>query len=173
MLLTKKHIFILPLTFFLVLLTTQLSQADSTSDRASLTQASLELQRDLLLVQEKLRSEERIGLSFYLDTNNLLSSEPDSISISLAGKRILTNNFDAEQLKILANGGMQKLGAIPLAAGQHEFEVQIRANNRNITKTIKLEKSAGRDNLKITITNFMQQRNPDIIFEHETWAALQ
>ena len=173
MLLTKKYFFTVALNILLVLLPAQQSQADNTPDRATLTQATLELQRDLLLTQEQHLSEERIGLNIYLNTDKRLTSMPDSISISLAGKVVLKQDFDNKQFKILSHGGIQKLGAIPLTPDTHEFEIRLTANNRNITKTIKLEKSVGRDNLKITITNFLQQRNPEIIFDHETWAVAQ
>jgi len=173
LLLTKKHFFTLALTFLSALLPMQQSQADNTANRAALTQATLELQRDILLTREKHLTEERIGLNFYLNIDQLLTKKPDSISISLAGKVVLKQDFNDEQFKILEHGGMQKLGAIELTPGKHEFQVLLRANNRNITKTIELEKSTGSDNLKITITSFMQQRNPEIIFDHETWTAVQ
>ena len=173
MLLTRKHIFIFALTFLLALLTMQQSQAENIPSRATLTQTTLELRRDLLIAQEKHLSKERTGLHFYFNINNLASSKADSISITLAGKQVLKSTFDEKLLTNLANGGMQKLGAIQLRAGKHELIIQLKSGKRNITKTIELKKSAGRDNLKITITKLLQQRTPEIIFKHETWAAVQ
>jgi len=173
LLLTRKHTFIFALTFLLLLPAMQQSQAEDAPSRETLTQATFELHRDLLLAQEKHLSEERTGLIFYLNINNLPSSKFDSISITLADKQVLKSTFDEKQLTTIASGGMQKLGAIQLSAGKHELIIQLKTDKRNITKTIELEKSAGRDNLKITITKLMQQRNPEIIFEHETWTAVQ
>lgn len=174
MLSTRKHIFTYALTFLSLLLAIQQSQAESIPDRAALTHATLELQRDLLLAREKHLGEERTGLVFYFNINNLSPDRLDSIRIiTLADKMVLSSTFDEQQLKFLDNGGMEKLGAIQLSAGKHTLKIQLKTNKRNITKTIELEKSSGRDNLKITVTNLIQQGNPEIIFDHETWAAVQ
>jgi len=173
LLLTRKYTFIFALTFLSLLPAMQQSHAENAPNRAALTQATLELHRDLLLVQEKHLAEERTGLNFYLDINNLLANKPDSISITFANKLILKSTLDEKQLTTLANGGMQKLGAIQLPAGKHKLTIQLKTGKRNITKTIELEKSVGRDNLKITITKHLQQRSPEITFKHETWTAVQ
>ncbi len=173
MLLTRKHFFTLTLTFFLALFAMHQSHAGDTTSRAALTQATLELQRDLLIAQEKHLNKERTGLHVYLNINKLTSSKPTSLSVNLANKQLLKKTFNERQLKGLANNGTQKLGSIGLSPGKHKLTIKFKTGQRTTTKTFTLEKSAGRDNLKITINKRRLQHTPEIIFKHETWAAVQ
>ncbi len=177
MLLTKKYFFIFTLTFLWALLAIQKSQAEDIANRATLTQAALELQRDLLIAQEKHLNKERTGLHVYLNFNHKhpTSSKPGiiTISINISGQQVLNRTFDMALLTNPSNNGMQNLGSIALPEGKHKLSIQFNAGKRNTTKTITLEKSTGRDNLKITITKPLQQRNPGVVFEHKKWKALQ
>ncbi|HHJ80037.1 MAG TPA: hypothetical protein ENJ65_00220 [Candidatus Tenderia electrophaga] len=171
--LIRKHFFIPTLMFILALSAIQQSNAGDITSRATLTQATLELQRDLLIVREKHLKKERTGLHIYLNINNLTSSKPSSLSVNLANKQLLKKTFNEKQLKGLVNNGMQKLGSIDLPQGKHKLTIKFKTNQRTTTKTFALEKSAGRDNLKISLSKPLQQHTPEIIFKHETWAAVQ
>jgi len=173
LLLTRKHFFILTLTFLLALLAMHQSHAEDMTSRAALTQTTLELQRDLLIVREKHLNKERTGLHIYLNISNLTSSKPSSLSVNLANKRLLKKTFNERQLKSLVNNGIQKLGSIDLSQGKHKLTIKFKIGQRTTIKTVTLEKTAGRDNLKISISKRLQQHTPEIIFEHETWAAVQ
>ncbi len=150
----------------------QQSQANSTSTRTALTQATLELQRDLLLTQEKYLTE-HVGLNFYLDIDKSPTNRPDSIRISQANKLVFKRDLGNKQTKRLKDGGLQKLGAIKLAPGKHEFEIRLEVNGQTLIKTIKLEKHDRRDNLKLTISYRPKQRDLKVIIDHKTWTAAQ
>ncbi len=156
----------------LILLPIQQSQANSSSTRTALTQATLELQRDLLLTQEKYLTE-HVGLNFYLDTGKTATNKSDSIRISQANKLVFKRDLGNKQAKKLGGGSLQKLGAIKLAPGKHEFEITLEINSQTLSKTIKLEKHDRRDNLKLTISYRLKQRDLKVIIDHETWAAAQ
>ncbi len=172
MLSIRKDFPILVLTYLLMLLPMQQSQADSTSTRTALTQATLELQRDLLLTQEKYLTE-HVGLNFYLDIDKSPTNSPDSISINQANKPVFKRDLGNKQTNSLEAGGIQKLGAIKLAPGKHEFEILLEVNGQSLSKTIKLEKHDSRDNLKLTISYRLKQHDLKVIIDHETWAAAQ
>jgi hypothetical protein len=147
------------------------TKAGTSPDRAALTRATLELQRDLLLTVEKYRPEERFGLNIYLSLDNLAKINLDSISISIDGTAAIRQELDQGELDMLMDGAMKRLAMLPLSPGKHILQTTLQVNGRSITKTVELNKSAQRDNLKITVTSLPQQHTPDITYTHETWAA--
>ncbi|ALP54160.1 hypothetical protein Tel_14010 [Candidatus Tenderia electrophaga] len=166
------------LRLLLVLLPLSHSQAAEpvtadTVDRAALTQATLELQRDLLLAQEKLQDRERLGLALYLDITPSAKGKIQSIRISLDDQTVVQRDLTAVEQDLLTGGAMQELGVIALQPGTHVLKTTVTGSGRSVTKTLALDKSPGRDHLKITITTLLQQRSPDILYRHDTWAAIQ
>lgn len=144
--------------------------SDDTLDRASLTQATLELQRDLLLAEER-HSHTLTGLALYLSVDDSIKDKIQSIGIALGGETILQQPLSPSEADMLADGGMKRLDVIALPPGRHELRATISAAGKNVTKTIDLDKSAGRDHLKISITTLPIQRTPEIVFTHEQWTA--
>ncbi len=179
MLSANKVSLILALCLSLALLPLSHSQAadpmpgDTVLDRAALTRATLELQRDLLLAKEKYRDEERRGLALYLDIDKLARGKIESIRITLDKNTIIQQDLDAREMEMLAAGAMKRLGVIPLPRGIHVLQTTVTGGGRHVTKTVELDKSDGRDHLKITITRLLQQRTPEITYTHETWAAIK
>jgi len=159
----------------LALFATSPCHADTTAgtspDRAALTRATLELQRDLLLAEEQYRPEERFGLNIYLSLGNLAKINLDSISISIDGTTAIQQKLNESELDMLMDGAIKRLAMLPLSVGNHILQTTLQVNGRSITKTVELDKSAGRDNLKITVTRLPQQHTPDITYTHETWAV--
>ncbi len=167
------------LVFFLGLLLLQPSQAadlildENTTDRASLTQATLELQRDLILAQEKILAAEKHGLAIYLDFDDPVPSGLDQLRISLDGEVIVDIEFEKQQLDKLSSGGIQKLLTTELAPGSYELVTRLKAGNKHITKTINLNKETTRVNLKVTITSLLRKQTPEIFFDYESWEPQQ
>jgi hypothetical protein len=147
------------------------TSVDTSLDRTVLTRATLELQRDILLTKEKYHPEERLGLGIYLDLGDLAKVNIDSISITLDGVTAIQQTLDAAEMAMLMDGAMKRLGMIPLRPGSHVLKTTVKSGGRSVTKTVELDKSAGRDHLRITITSLPQQHAPDISYTHETWAA--
>ena len=179
MLSVKKVLLSQTLTFFLGLLQLQPSQAadlvlkDTTTDRASLTQATLELQRDLILVQEKVLAAEKQGLAIYLDIDDPVPKKLNQFSVSLDGKAIVDIEFEQQQLDKLKSGAIQKLLVTELDSGSYELVTKLKAGSNRVTKTINLNKEAARINLKVTITNPLHDETPEIFFDYENWEPQQ
>lgn len=174
----KKLLFIQALSFILALLTMQQGQAadllaSNSTDRAALTQEILEIQRDLLLLKEKHLAEERLGLTIYLNINTLTLNRLDSISILLDDQIIFQDKIDQKQLDMLLAGSMKKLHTHALRPGSYKLKAIMKAGGKTLSNTFTLEKSTGRDNLKIILVSSLQQRAPEIIFDHEIWPAAQ
>jgi hypothetical protein len=74
---------------------------------------------------------------------------------------------------MLLAGGMKKLHTHALRPGSYKLKAIIKAGGKMLSNTFILEKSTGRDNLKITLASSMQQRAPEITFDHEIWPAAQ
>lgn len=179
MLLVKKVFFSQMLACFLGLLLIQPSQAadlvlkDTTTDRASLTQATLELQRDLILAREKVIMAEKQGLAIYLDIDAPAPKNMDRFSVSLNDEVIVDTEFNQEQLDKLVSGAIQKLLVTELEPGTYELATKLRADGSNVTKKISLNKELNRLNFKITITNLPIKETPEIFFDYENWEPLQ
>ncbi len=178
MLSIKKLLFIHKLIFILALFVMQQGQAadslvNKPNDRATLTQEALEIQRDLLLLKEKHLAEEKYGLSIYLNIDTMTLKKLDSISILLDDQIIFEDKLGQELINKLQTGGMKKLYTTVLQPGNYKLKVIMKSGRKALRKTFALEKSDGRDNLKISLASSLQQRAPEITFDHETWPAAQ
>ena len=179
MLLAKKVFHSQMLAYLLGLLLIQSSQAadltlkDITTDLASLTQATLELQRDLILTREKVIIAEKQGLGIYLDMDANAPKNIDAFSVSLNDETIIEFEPSSEQLDKLTSGAIQKLLVTELEPGTHKLETRLKANGSNTTKKISLDKESTRINIKITITNLPIKETPEIFFDYENWEPVQ
>ena len=173
---TKKLSFTLAVT--LLLLFGQQGRAagplsDDATDRASLTQATLELERDILLLKEKYLAAEKTVLAIYLNVDNRPLTKLDSISIKLNDKDISQTSIEEKEFEILLAGGMKQLYIGALPQGSYRLKTSFQSGRKQFSNTYVLDKSAGRDNLKITLTNSVEQRNPEITYSLETWSTAQ
>jgi hypothetical protein len=148
-----------------------LRAAEAPSDRAALTQGVIELQRDLLLTRQKYLVEENRALAIYLAFDNVPKTRPDSISVSLDDKLLAEEKLNPLEIDRLDKGGMKKLVTRYLPPGEYLLKVTLKTGNSQVSKTLPLTKSDARDNVRITITTFLQQHTPEITFAQETWTA--
>lgn len=106
-------------TVFLILLMFSRAHAESAFTEAmqSLKQQSLSLDRDLLLLEEKITRPLSIYLSTQVDAKFVLHS----MTLTLDGKPLLDVKYSDVERKALAKGGAQLLYRGALSPGEHQL----------------------------------------------------
>lgn len=164
----KKNI-ILFCCWAALMLAIPVASADSVPSLEVLTELTIDLRREMLETEERLSNLDKNNLSIYLNVNNLPRKSIQDVIIKLDGQQIAQLKFDDVEYKTLAEGAMKKLFSATVSPGKHSIEASI--NNEpdapyHATQSMTLEKGAGKDVLKITLTNLMRDSRPGIFFDH-------
>lgn len=142
-------------------------------ERAALTRATLELQRDLLLVRERVDPQYGRGLGIYLATGPLAGLTLTRIRVRVNSDTIIDRDLSSAELALLGDGAMPRLGWLALAPGKHIIEATAYGSGGSVSRRYRLEKSGGLDHLRISVSGMPLEGSLELGYRHDSWAAAQ
>lgn len=139
-------------------------------DRGQLIRDTLHLERDIAVLRARLSEAGPRALTLYFDLDANATKRFQTLAVLVGGRTVAELAIDARS-EIF--GGLKRSLSIELPAGDHALEVRLSDPDKAFSESLKFTKGAGRDHIKITVSNKKIKKSPRIELAHEQWGALK
>ena len=160
------------LAFSLVCACTALAADEDSQDQKieAIKQQTLELNRDLIILEEELLflKESRLAVFLSVDTANFLSL--DEVTLNIDGNQVGSYRYTQRELDALRRGGSHRLYMGNVKTGEHQAVAVFtgqgsEGHNYHGTTELTFAKTSGASNLELRITSSADARQPAFVFK--------
>ena len=134
----------------------------------SIKQQTLELNRDLFILEEELLFPSNTRLSVFVSLDVGEFFKLDAVKLSVDGTVVTNYLYTERQLRALRRGGVHRLYLGNIKSGEHEIVAVFtglgpKGRDYRRGTQLRIEKTAGAKNLELKIVDSTANRQPDFL----------